>query len=907
MLKSPVPRIVRISTQHAWWMILAGALLSILSVGYSVRHFAITTDINQMISPDLPWRQREASFKAAFPQRGVLAVVDAPTPELAELATSSLVEALAKRSDVIRKVRDAAGGDFFARNALMFLPVQEVLRAAKGVIDAEPMLGTLAQDPSLRGELDTLTLAIMGVQRGQLKLDDLAKPLTTVSNTLDDVLAGKPATFSWRALSSGQSPQPRELRRFVEIEPKLDYAALAPGLAATSAIEQVAKDLDLGDRYQARMRLTGQVPINDDQFASLKDGATLNTVLSVLAVLLALWLALRSPRIILAVAVTVTVGLVMTAALGLWMVGALNLISVAFAALFVGLGVDFGIQFSVRYRSERHDNDDINAALVVAGRKVGGPLALAAAATAIGFFSFVPTAYRGLAELGQIAGCGMLIAFVMSITLLPALLRVLNPPGEPHPMGFEFLAPVDRFLARWRWPVIFGTFAAIAALSPLLFFVHFDINPLHLSNPKGESVATFLDLRKDPEAGANAIEVAASSLADAEALARKLAAVPEVSRAITVESFVPDDQDEKRRAIEAAAKATDADFSADVDPPPTDAEIIESLQSTAQSLRDVAGNKAAAGATAARRLADQLTKLALADHTIRAGADRTFVTPLKVFLQDVRSSLKPEPISVETLPADLKTGWLAPDGRARVEILPRGDSNDDAVLRRFADAVLKIEPAATSGAVMLVESGRTVARAFAQAGAFALGAIALLLWFALRRIRDVLLTLVPLLVAGILTLEISVMINLPLNFANIIALPLLLGVGVAFKIYYVMAWRAGKTNLLESTLTRAVVFSAMTTATAFGSLWLSNFPGTSSMGKLMALSLLCTLAAAVLFQPVLMGPPRRTVKISPERHPDLGALLPGIASRPAVATSTAAPVEGHDRRAGCEAAGAASA
>src|ERR1700749_2832896 len=154
MLKSAVPRIVRISTQNAWWMILAGALLSILSIGYSVRHFAITTDINQMLSPDLPWRQREASFKAAFPQRGVLAVVDAPTPELAELATSNLVEALAKRSDVIRKVRDAAGGSFSARDALSSLPVQEVQRAAKGVPDAEPMLGTLAQDPSLRGELD---------------------------------------------------------------------------------------------------------------------------------------------------------------------------------------------------------------------------------------------------------------------------------------------------------------------------------------------------------------------------------------------------------------------------------------------------------------------------------------------------------------------------------------------------------------------------------------------------------------------------------------------------------------------------------------------------------------------------------------------------------------------------------
>src|SRR6185437_13845694 len=143
-------------------------------------------------------------------------------------------------------------------------------------------------------------------------------------------------------------------------------------------------------------------------------------------------------------------------------------------------------------------------------------------------------------------------------------------------------------------------------------------------------------------------------------------------------------------------------------------------------------------------------------------------------------------------------------------------------------------------------------------------AIFVLLWLTLRRLSDVLLTLVPLLVAGAVTLEICALTGLALNFANIIALPLLLGVGVAFKIYYVMAWRAGKTHLLQSTLTRAVIFSAMTTATAFGSLWASQSPGLSSMGKLMALALTCTMAAAVLFQPVLMGQPRKSERPDPD-------------------------------------------
>jgi uncharacterized protein len=125
------------------------------------------------------------------------------------------------------------------------------------------------------------------------------------------------------------------------------------------------------------------------------------------------------------------------------------------------------------------------------------------------------------------------------------------------------------------------------------------------------------------------------------------------------------------------------------------------------------------------------------------------------------------------------------------------------------------------------------------------------------------LTLVPLLLAGAVTLEICVIDGLALNFANIIALPLLLGVGVAFKIYYIMAWREGQTHLLQTSLTRAVIYSALTTATAFGSLCFSSHPGTASMGKLLALSLVCTLAAAVLFQPILMGKPRNAAPAPP--------------------------------------------
>jgi hopanoid biosynthesis associated RND transporter like protein HpnN len=411
-------------------------------------------------------------------------------------------------------------------------------------------------------------------------------------------------------------------------------------------------------------------------------------------------------------------------------------------------------------------------------------------------------------------------------------------------------------MERHRVAIIVGTAVVTLGGLPLLYFLQFDFNPINLRSPKVESIATFLDLRRDPTAGANAIDVLTPGLPAAREVAQRLAALPQVERVMTLESFIPSDQEKKLALIKQAAPKIEPALRAARRPAPTDAENIAALNRGAEALTRAVGTQTGAGAEAAKRLAAVLTKLAQGDQALRARAQSVLASPLQTALDGLRLSLQAEMITKENLPAELANDWVLPDGRARAEAHPKGDPNDNETLREFARAVLAVEPTATGGPISILESGRTVIRAFFEAGTYALISIAILLWIALRRFTDVLLTIIPLLLAGVVTLEICVLIGLPLNFANIIALPLLLGVGVAFKIYYIMAWRAGQTALLQSSLTRAVIFSAMTTATAFGSLWLSSHPGTSSMGKLLALSLVCTLAAAVLFQPVLMGPPR---------------------------------------------------
>jgi uncharacterized protein len=859
-----IVRIVDLCARYRWIVIAAGVLLALGTAVFDIARFSINTDIEGLISQDLPWHQRQVELNRAFPQQGILVVVEAPTAENAEIATNELAGALSKNPDLFRSVGQPDSGAFFERNGLLFNSPSDVSSSTEGLTRARPILSTLAGDPSLRGVMTALGSAAQGVEGGAIKLEQLAWPLSLAGRTLDEVLANKPASFSWQELLQGHALPAGQLRHFIEVAPKLDFKALQPGRAAEQGIYKAASDMKLKENLGATVSLTGQVPMNDDQFSVIRSSALRDTLTAVLGVLIALWLALRSMKIIVAVFFSLMVGLAATAALGLAMVGSFNLISIAFFVLFVGLGVDFGIQFSVRYRSERHEFGDLRAALQSAAQKAGKPLALAAAATAVGFFAFLPTSYRGLSELGLIAGCGMLIAFACSITLVPAMLMVLNPPGEAAPVGFRRLGPLDDLLQRHRIAVIAGTILVVLAGAPLLWHLSFDFNPIDLQNPDSPSVVTYRRLQADPQTGGNDAEVLAPSLERADAAAKRLAAVPEVSRVLTLSSFVPGDQEQKIAALRAGSRNLGPALNPrHQQPAPSDQDNVAAIRSTADALSKAAGDAKSANADAARHVADQLKRLADADASLRSKAEAALVPPLTYDLGTLRASLAPETVTIKTLPPSLVRDWMLPDGRARVKATPKGDPNDTAVLRAFARAVLRAEPTAAGAAVSLYESGKTVTTAFIEAAVLALVAIAILLAIALRRATDVFLTLFPLLLAGAVTLEIAVISGLSLNFANIVALPLLLGVGVAFKIYYIMAWRAGKTRLLQSTLTRAVVFSAMTNAIAFGSMWASNYPGMSSMGKMMALALVCTMAAAVLFQPVLMGRPRQ-VKPFPE-------------------------------------------
>ena len=857
-MRSPIPRVVDASIARPWISLGIGLLLGLAAILVATARFEMTTDTAALISADVPWRQQERAMERDFPQLAdaMLVVIDGRTPELAEDAAARLAARMAADRAHFRRVSRPDGGDFFAREGLLFQSRADVQRATASLIKAQPLLGPLAADPSLRGVADGVSTMLDGVRNGATSLTRIDAPMRAITALTTDSLAGKPAFFSWQMLFADNGPAP-PTRRLVLAQPMLDHGALMPGEAASDAVHSLATALQLDAAHGVQVRLTGEVPLADEEFATLQDNIALVGIVMLAAMLGTLWLATRSLRLVCAIMATILVGLIVTTAIALLVVGRLNLISVAFIPLFVGLGIDFGIQICVRFNAERADGAAPDAAMRRAAQALGASLLLAAGAIFLGFGAFLPTAYIGIAELGTIAGIGMIVALVFSVTMLPALVMLLRPGAPTREVGFASLAPAERLLERRRgWVLGLFALSMVASIAALPWVV-FDFNPLHLRDPHAPAMRMLIDLTRDPDRTPNVIDVLAADRAQALGLAKRISALPEVKQVASLDSFVPDDQPAKLAAIQDASTLLDLTLNPfDLAPAPSDAELVAALRAAAAKLHlAAAGDRSRAGADA-DRLGQAFDRLAGASPAQRALVQARLVQPLGVMLDQIRSTLQAQPVSRATLPPALVRDWVTPDGHERLQVFPAGNANDNRTIRRFRDVVATVTPAISGLPVATQAAASTVAGAFVQAGVIAFAAVSLLLLAVLRNLREVAFTLAPVILSIFLTLGTCVAIGQPINFANVIAFPLLFGVGVAFHIYFVMAWRGGATSLLSSSLARAILFSACATGTAFGSLWLSHHPGTASMGKILMISLIWTLICALIFEPALLGPPR---------------------------------------------------
>ena len=851
--------------RRAGWVTAAAVVVTVAAGFYVHANLAISTRTTDMLSPELQFRKDEARIDRIFPQHvnNIVVVVEGATPDQADDAADALVRGLGARPELFGAVFDPAGDEFFRRNGLLYLDPGALSDLIDRLAGAQSFLGKLWRDPSLPGLFAVLGLALDSAGDEALPAE-LATVLAAVADTVESQRAGRPGVLSWRRILEAGKTGAKPHRRLIVIKPVLDFGSIQPARRAMGEIRRIAADLGLDPSHGVRVRLTGSAPMAEEELQTVSKGMGVAGLISLTLVLgLLLW-GLRSPRLVFATLASLLMGLVWTAAFATAAVGRLNLISVAFAVLFIGLSVDFGIHFVLRYR-EAADGADHRTALRWAAARVGGALTLTAAAAAIGFFSFLPTDYIGLAELGLIAGGGMFIALFANLTVLPALVVLVPPRRGTVPRPRRPALGLQRILAARPAAVAVGALVLGVAAAALLPRAEFDFDPLSLRDPQTESVATLLDLLRDRRTGLYSATVLAASLDEAAALADRLERLGEVDRVRTLASYVPKGQIEKLEMIDEAALFMLPALGSPARAPPSDAAArrtaVAALHAKLEKFVAGAGGVSAAARSSAARLSAALSGISGTSGPggtsgpVLADLERRLLSMLPNRLRALRTSLEAEAVTVAQLPAALRRRELAPDGSARVQVDPREDLRDRAALRRFVGAVRSVAPRAAGGPVVILEAGDAVVAAFLEAAVLSVTVILVLVFALLRSVRDSLLVFAPLALAALLTIAASVLLKLPFNFANVIVLPLLFGLGVAGGVHFVMRERSerGFAAMLATSTPRAVMLSALTTIGSFASIALSSHPGTSSMGVLLAIAISLTLVCTLVVLPALMA------------------------------------------------------
>jgi len=856
--------------RNAVGVILFVLVLTVLSTVYTINNLGVHTDTTDMLSEDVPFRANHIRYKQSFSQYEdtLLLVLDAPTPEQAHAAAKRITTYLQENSTQFPNTYYLSGDPFFEQNGLLFKSISELGRITDHLATAQPLVARIAENPTLYTFSNILTEAVDELRAGRTL--ELGPVMNGVSATIDAQLAGKSRALSWQELLGGEA-QKASYQEFVVVKPKLDYSQIFAAEEPIKLIRAAAQDMGLTADAAVKLRITGEVALAYDELDSAMRGAQDAGLLALVMVAGVLFIALRSAGAMLTVILSLILGLLLTAAFATVAVGYLNLISIAFAVLYIGLGVDYAIHFLLRYEELRKYSQSVAETLYKTGGDMGQSLLICAITTAIGFYAFMPTTYRGVAELGLISGTGMMISFLITMTLIPALQRFLPMRVGSSPTSATSINHILDLPRHFRKSVYALTTIAILASVVTLPYIRFDYNLLNLNNPHAESVLTFQELLRNTEDSPWHIDILVDQFQETESVVQRLKALPEVDKVISILDLVPQEQAAKSLLIEEMALtlgpisfSSAALQQADRHTVAQQRAALEKLNhALTQFIAEQPDHSAIASARMLRSsLLDLLARLdkgALenvpAEEQLLSTLSKDLIGLLPDSIERLQRALEAKPFTQETLPTTISPHWHSHDGAYRIAVYPSENINDNDALRRFVHAVQRVAPSATGAPVISLEAGEAVVDAFIHAFSLALLGVILTLWIMLRSITATALVLVPLLLATLFTGACTVLLGLPFNFANIIALPLLLGIGIDSSLHMVHRSRnAGVVyeNLLHTSTARAIYYSALTTLVGFGSLVFSTHQGTAGMGLLLTVGLFLTLVCVLIILPALL-------------------------------------------------------
>ncbi len=852
-----------------WTLLLLSLLMCGATLYYTLKYLEINTNTAEMLSPDLPFQKNQAHFKQAFPQDDttIIFVVEAQTPEETSQAANKLAGQLGKASDHFDSAYIPTDNAFFRQQALLYLDQKDLDKVAQKLTDAQPFIGHLAQNYHLEGLFGIIAKALN--QHDNALPMDLNPILLAIDDVLKSQLNGQSRHLSWQNILSENKPvngqgvgsQTPFNRAIVIAKPRLHFNEMLPADVALSAAHQISNAI-MADNPSLSIRMTGETALEHEELESVTKGATFSGVLSLVLVFAVQWIGLRSLRLLATTYIVLVMGLIFTAGFAAITVGHLNVISIAFASLYIGLGVDYAIHICLHYREGKAEGLTNSEAILVSIRDVGSSLFLCALATAIGFFAFIPTDYAGVSELGVISGGGIFIGLLISLTVLPAILCVfpanhVKPIRSPLTPAFIITFPF-RFSTGIKIVSIMLGFGACFVLTGLTF----DYNPINLRDPNSESVLTIKELLTSKTESPFALTALANSLEAANKLATQLKQQPSVHETITLSSFVAKDQEDKLATIEDLNLMLGGqlkNFDNTLDNANQQATLIKFNDALKKAISEQSANAPQATLQQLQQRIDAFIKQANASPTPSAShiqLEKNILGLLPFTIERLRTSLTATAFGLDDLPADITTHWISASGLYRVLATPEKDQNKPENLKEFVSQVQAIDNTVSGLPIINQAGGDAIVKAFIKAFSGAFIAIVMLLLLMYRNIRKTLLIIMPLLLAALLTGATNVLLDNPFNFANIIALPLLLGMGIDSSILIMHRHHSNSCedeNLLQSSTTRGIIFSSITTLCSFSSLAFTAHQGMASMGLVLAIGLTFTVMCSLIVLPAFSG------------------------------------------------------
>jgi hopanoid biosynthesis associated RND transporter like protein HpnN len=645
----------------------------------------------------------------------------------------------------------------------------------------------------------------------------------------------------------------------------------------TGVIHRVRKAVEETKPEFANVHLgvTGEPVLLYDELRQSEQDMIFASILTLVLILMLFFIAYGEFTRPLMAVVALLASIVICLGLTTLVIGHLNIISQAFIVMILGLGIDFGIQFLGRYEEDISLGQTPAEAVEATMATTGSALLTGGGTTAAAFYAMCFNDFTGLTELGWIAGTGVLLALAASLSILPALLLWRDRQGATAKIGamlrFGFGEKLDR-------NITFHPYLVLAGAAALTWFawqqsqkITFDYNLLHLQNPEMESVQLTRELLETGKGSVIYGVAIADSVEQADGIAAKLREKAAVSKVRTLGDFVPQDQRGRMREVSRIAKVageislgSGAGQGVDVAKAKKDLEfLLESSQEGAKQAKTYLGlsKRARQAVETFEKLIPPLERAVTAldklePEEARKRLDRHQVKLVGSIAQNLdwlKTQRGDRPLTTEDLPPQLKERYLSKHGKVLIEVEPSVDVWERAPTEEFVGELQSVAPEATGTPVMNLEYIDLLMESYVQAALYAAGVVLVLVFLLFRRIQDVLLTLVPLAIGVLWMFGLMGFLKIQLNPANIVTLPMILGIGVAFGVYVVARYREeGRVRIFESSTGKAVVLSALTTLFGFGSMLFGEYRGLISLGLVMSLGVVCTLISAVVLLPQIL-------------------------------------------------------